>query len=439
MTQFTTAHLKKWMSLSLSTMALVCSLSPRAFADDAPAGTSYSGVIKLADNSIPDSAITKGEEDSIPTIEHDLDQIEKTKGLSSWLGGHSSSAPGCATCGEQPIANIRYNQCDAHNNYLENSLESLSRKGGILSQLLNAPIKNSSIIKPVCLRASMEAKFGSNSRSFKSCNGESASTAYRPCISKNYFTLVNNSFELVSRCMMGQMSPTEDEKDQKLDVRAVYALINIESGFHINASSGTGAAGIGQFTSPAIQDVNKNELSGVRDGLRQSHDPECVRLADEFLQSNQPMHPSTGLTCERMSISNGNPITNMIYTYAYLKGAKKSLDKTIFEDRRLSSKFKLSTTDLDKVKRALMVWSHNAGPGGTAAPARALLNTYYHNKPVTDASLFIKQMQQYMQIYPASSNSSSRRRKETSHYFPAITDTLNNIETNIGGGSCVNF
>lgn len=456
MTKFTPFHFKKWMLSSLSTVALVSMTAPLAYATDIPvpapalipasssASTtnSFSGpVTTVASVTIPDSAAPAGQAADMPIIEHDLDRINTTNsGLSSWLGGHTASSPGCAKCDEQPISDIRYNTCDSHNNYLESGLAALSQKGGILSQLMQAPIKKSSIIKPVCLRSSMEAKFGSNSKSFKECSANGSShAAYRPCISRNYFTLINNSFELVSRCMMGQMSPKETEQDQKLDVRAVYALINIESGFHINAASGSGAGGIGQFTSPAIQDVNKNELPGVREGLRNSKDPECIRLADEFLTSNQPMHPNTGMSCERVSLKDGNPVTNMIYTYAYLKGAKKSLDKTIFDNKSYASKFALSRTDLDKVKRALMVWSHNAGPAGTAAPARALLTTLYRNKKVTDANQFIKEMQRYMQVYPSSSNRSSSRRNETSRYLPAITNTLNNIETNIGGGSCVNF
>ena len=113
------------------------------------------------------------------------------------------------------------------------------------------------------------------------------------------------------------------------------------------------------------------------------------------------------------------------------------MDSQIFQNRNYKTKFKLSAYDLAKIKRALMVWSHNTGPAGTWTPAKALLNSIYRNKPVTNADQFIDQLQQFMQKVPARANSSTARRNETSKYFPAITSTLNAIESNVGGGQCV--
>ncbi len=378
--------------------------------------------------------------ETAPIIEHALDKIEQAnsnfKSFFSWWD--STSTRNCNDCEEQ-LRNLRYMQCNRQNDYLESELQSAPLNSGLLGDLMRAPIRSNSIIKPICIQMGMNSKFGVSSKNFRQCtdNG-SLRQAFRPCISENYFKLVNNSFDIVSSCMKQFISPGATEETQNLDVRAVYALINVESGFHINAMSGTGAGGIGQFTSSAIQDVNDNELHDVRITLEGSKNPLCSRLSLDLLDSMQPIRPGKAQSCDRISLKNGNPVKNMLYTYAYLKGIKKDMDKVIFNNKNYRSKFRMSEYDLNKIKRALMLWSHNTGPAGTWTPAKALLNTFYRGKTVTNADQFIQQMQQYMQKFPSNANKSSARRKETSHYFPSITKTLNDIENSVGGGSCVN-
>ncbi|MBV2167170.1 MAG: transglycosylase SLT domain-containing protein [Bdellovibrio sp.] len=395
---------------------------------------------KDSDKKSKDDGSSSNQEETAPVIEHALDQIDRAKQVQNLIGKQDmTSNRNCEDC-ERELRSIRYMQCNRQNDYLENELEKLGQGHTLFAQLATAKIERESIIKPACMRMSMEAKFSASSKVFRQCSPEgTGSAAFRPCISENYFKLINNSFDLVSSCMKDIMAPEASDETQKLDVRAVYALINVESGFHVNAMSGTGAGGIGQFTTPAIQDVNQNELRNIRISLENNPNPQCGRLSMEFLDSLEPIRPQKAHSCDRISLSNGNPIKNMIYTYAYLKGVKKDLSTMIFENRNYKNKFKLSEFDLNKVKRALMVWSHNTGPAGTWTPAKTLLNTFYRNRPVTDADEFINQLQQYMQKFPASANKSPARRKETSRYFPEITSTLTNIEKNVGGGSCVNF
>jgi hypothetical protein len=286
---------------------------------------------------------------------------------------------------------------------------------------------------------SMEAKFGISSKNFRQCSASNdMSRAFRPCISENYFKMVSNSFNVVSSCLQEYMSPGASEATQSLDVRAAYAMINIESGFHVNAMSGTGAGGAGQLTGPAITDVNETEMSKVRKALEESGDPTCSALSHEFLDSKQPMRAEKGASCDRISVKKGNPVLNMIYTYAYLKWSKNAMNRVVLNDKRYKNKFKMSDYEKSKIQRALMVWSHNTGPAGTWTPAMTLLNSVYRNKPVTNAETFINELQQYMKKFPARANKSTARRTETSKYFPSITSLLNKIETNVGGGSCVN-
>ncbi|MGZ3770784.1 MAG: lytic transglycosylase domain-containing protein [Bdellovibrio sp.] len=378
--------------------------------------------------------------DTAPSIKYALDKIEDTnKGFRGLFGFFDNLMNrNCEEC-EEKIRNMRFMQCNSENDYLNDEIKSASKKKNLLADIINAKISSNSIIKPACIQMGMTTKFGAKSKNFRECSADNdPEQAVRPCVSEKYFKLVNNSFNLVSQCMKDVLAPNESKKTQHLDVRAVYALINVESGFHINAMSSSGASGIGQFTQAAIEDVNENELFDVRTKLSKNSNPDCGRLSNEMLSRRQPISSNAG-SCDRISIKNGNPVKNMIYTFAYLNIAKKNMDVEIFNNRNYKRKFDLSNDDLNKIKRALMVWSHNTGPAGTWTPAKALLNTVYHSKRVTDADEFIRQLQQYMQKVPARANRSRERRRETSHYFPAITKTLNDIEQTVGGGSCVNF
>lgn len=378
-------------------------------------------------------------EQPTPALEFALDRVSKATqaarsgGISHWFSGSS-----CADCVASQ-ASIRFQQCSSKNDYLENEIAKQIHNNGFIGRLAKTESSINSIIKPACIRMGMESKFGAQSKSFRSCGpgqNQAAKATLRPCITENYFNLISNSFDVAAKCMKNYINDGSEE-NQRLDVRAVYALINIESGFHVNAMSPTGAGGIGQFTQAAIDSVNRNEFSKMRKHLQSSNDPICQQVADQVL--NSPMRGRVANNCDRISISKGNPLTNMLYTFSYLKLSKKQLQNSIFENSAYKDKFQVSQNDQEKIERALMVWSHNTGPAGTWTPAKALLNSVYKNKPVTNAEKFIQEMQFAMQKFPASANRSKARRAETARYFPAITATLKNIEDGVGGGSCVNF
>lgn len=378
-----------------------------------------------------------------PVIAHALDQVNNAKNFQTLFSKFNNTSNGyCADC-EKQLANMRYAQCSSadKNGYLEKDLENAASANSLLGNLIRMPVQANSIIKPICMQMSMElGQTAFPKSSFKTCskNNSYGRGVGAACVSENYFKLINNSFNLVSSCMKDFIAAGESDEMKKLDVRAIYALANVESGFHMNAVSGTGAGGIGQFTSTALRDVNLNELPAVRNSLETNKDPFCSRMSMEFLDSAQPIHDGSAKSCERISLQNGNPIKNMIYTFAYMRGVKKDLDNSIFKNKHFSGKFKLSNSDISKIKRSMMMWSHNAGSAGTLTPVKALLRTVYRNTPVTNADSFISQLQQYMQKFPASSNAGRARRNETSQYFPKISNLLNRIETHAGGGSCVN-
>ena len=149
------------------------------------------------------------------------------------------------------------------------------------------------------------------------------------------------------------------------------------------------------------------------------------------------MKASSGEACGRVALKDGNPIKNMVYTYAYLKVNKNYLESLIF--KKYARKFAgLPPEEINKIKRAMMVWAHNTGIGGAATPLSSLLNGPYLKKTVTSADTFIKQMETFMRIAPNRANRSRGRLAETTNYLPKINSILNNIESNAGGGSCLN-
>jgi hypothetical protein len=355
----------------------------------------------------------------------------------AWAG--KSCAGGC----EDDVSALKYNRCSDRNDYLSKEIDLLAGKSGLVSEMLRQNVNTNAIIKPICTMMGMEAKFNSSSNSFRQCSsGNDIKRVVRPCIDEDYFKLAHNSFNLVSSCMQGFVSPDATDADQKEDIRMTYAMINKESGFHINAASSTnskkiGAGGIGQLTDVAITDVNNKQLGNIRKMLDSSGDGQCRELSRLYLKGAPPMKPSAGEACGRVSLKDGNPFKNIIYTYAYLKVNKDYLNSLVF--KKYSAKFKgLPASELNEIKRAMMIWTHNTGIGGATTPMTALLNGPYRGKTVKDSKTFIKQMEQFLKLSPNRANRSAGRIKETTNYFPGIQKILNNIENNAGGGSCLN-
>lgn len=372
-------------------------------------------------------------------IEFALDKINKTNKNSNNLGKVPTTTAECRDC-DNIVKGMQFNTCNNKNDYLEQQIDQIKNGNSFTAAMINAPLRNDTVLKHSCVQMGMSYKFNANNNSFRQCAGNGySSKVIRPCLSEDYFKMVSNSFDAVSKCMTSYLSPKESTSSHKQDILAVYAMINVESGFHVNAVSGTGAGGIGQFTGTAITSVNQNHLSKVRKTLKGTGNPVCNRLADEVLGETPSMAASSGLSCERISIHNGNPALNMVYTYASLKGTKDTMDNVLFEHERYSNKFSsLSHDEVEKIKRAVMIWAHNTGPSGAWTPAKALLNSYYKTRKVGSADEFINKLEQYMRSHPASSNSKAARRKETSNYYPKISAALKSIEKNIGGGSCLN-
>lgn len=352
-------------------------------------------------------------------------------------GLNVAPATECTSC-KKNLSDLQYMQCNRRNNYLENELESLRASRDLVGELLRSGAKGNTVIKPICLQAAMESRYGErNSSAFRSCEEDddrAATRAYRPCISEDYFTLMNNSFDLVSRCLSPQMGSTV--ADQKRDIKEAFAMFTWESGMHLNAMSPTGAGGPGQMTSAAIASINKNELPRIRAKLK-ALGGQCARIATEVLAGDNEMRSSSRLSCDRISLSRKNPMLNFVYSYAALIQGKRLVTEDVFEEPRLRSRFNLSAADLQKLKTALSIWGHNTGSAGLKVPLLALLNSEYRSDKVTDVDEFLSELGSAMRSYPHSANRGSGRRSETSSYYPGMQKVLRGLERNAGGGSCL--
>ncbi|WP_413580525.1 hypothetical protein [Bdellovibrio sp. HCB288] len=402
---------------------------------------------KTAPKSTPSTPVAKkakaskaAEESLSKAAVQKVDRMNKVNDLLAFSRGDTADAISCKNCSKaSDFAEMRFNQCSPKNNYMEEALERKKTSASYLGALIRTPINKKPIIRPVCIETAMYLQSAASGPvvDYKTCSGgKSKNAPARPCVSENYFTLVNNSFEVVSQCMKNYIGEGESVAAQKQNIRTVFGMITVESGFHVNIMSKTGAGGIGQFTQPAISAVNKM-ISETEEYLKSHPDARCHRLANEFLAEDKRMGAKN--SCDRISITEGNPVTNMIYTYAALKEATDYFDNNVFNDSKMKGKFALSADELAKIKRATMVWSHNTGYAGLKTPLTKLLTTKYAKKKVTNADTFLAELREYARSYPNKGNAgSSARIKETANYYAKIQTKLDLVEDGAAGGSCLN-
>lgn len=371
----------------------------------------------------------------LPLIRAILEQVERSKDIPKALGKGPQPAPAtdiCKECQTPKVQDIRFGQCGASNNYLENDLKRLAQGSGLMSTLLKGGPRRDTVLKATCLKVAL-----SKDSTFSYCGSDGQGPirrVLRPCLSENYFSLVHNSLEMAYRCL-SDFTGARNQMEAAQDARVLFGMGYVESGFHINATNGSGAAGIGQLTSPAIRGMNTYQIPAIRSHLKNKGE-QCARIADELLNRQPPMNPGYAQRCERFSLARGNPLLNIIYIYAMMAEAKKSLDQDVFRGSHPKAFRQTPPLELAKIKSALMAWSHNTGVPGLKTPLLALLNSTYRDKPVTNASQFLKELKEAMRRFPHSANAG--RIGETSKYWPSIASALEQIETNAGGGSCVN-
>lgn len=374
----------------------------------APAAAKIANIVTGTDV----TAMMKGTVDTIKSLNDDVQKA-------------MSPVPTCKEC----AARIKvYEKCDSNNDYLESKLES-AKENAPLSQILASSEEGP--INPSCIKVSMQNFAAAGA--YRQCGGDGdvrkSPTIHKPCVSENYVDATAKSFNAVARCLSEYMTGSDDKGVGRVSSLSVFAMLNVESGFHVNAVSPTGAGGPGQFTQGAIRDVNR-VLPAVKEFLSRSSDPVCNQALVKALEP--PMNGAATQSCERINLSDNNPARNLIYTFAYQQLARKNVEKLVTGpayDGIISDE--LPANYKESLISALMTWSHNSGVGGMSVPLRAKLADMLRKKQKIrtpdDVSNFLNSMVSYMKNYPHRDNSSEQRRKETSGYYPSFMTQLNAV------------
>lgn len=289
--------------------------------------------------------------------------IENTVSALQSLGQTSAAAP-CADCDSEVVMNQA--RCDAQTSSVDPELRKLLQQHPELSRAL----KNTEDSPNQKLSATCVNKIQANSRLGKSYATGCASsgqplrknllTSQKTCASGLYSEITTQSFNLVHQCTSPHLGFGNAEQSRLM--KDMATLITQESHFHHNAvNSGSLAGGLGQLFPAAIMDVNTQPggRNHILNQMKNSSDAKCRALAD-FL-SSKSLSGSTGKTCQTVTLDNGNPLTNLFYSFSYMginRGYTQRLITSSLQDLQVISPTIKSRLELD-----LSLLSHNAGIG----------------------------------------------------------------------------
>ncbi len=330
--------------------------------------------------------------------------------------------PSCENCGPKLSS---YPSCNSKNSYQEAQATRILNSNKYAS-IYQGPQKE--IIRTSCIQRAMQ-KAPATGR-YKKCgdgNTHASHVGIRACNSKDHVELTAKSFNAVANCLGDFVTGSETTKAEASLM--IFALTAHESGMQNNIVSQSGAGGIGQMVGGAIDAVN-TQLENVKAHLRASSNPQCSGALLKALDS--PMVSRRSQLCERLSISEGNPLKNIIYTFALQSLKRKHVDG-IFEGRIFSGVLSthLSALEKERLLMSLTAWAHNTGAGGMAVPLRVLLSRYLQagKKIATakDVDQFLKDLAPVMRSHPHHLN--RRRTGETSAFYRKVTARMSEITT----------
>ena len=360
-------------------------------------------------------------------------------GFNRWNNGGrqfgADTSPVCTDCENKPLRPYA-ESCSILNNYIEKELIREKANRSLLGELISGAAVRPTI-KLACVQATIALNPGI--RHVHCGPGDKSTRRMRrakPCQSENYVKAIGQSLNLVSNCFKGLNSRNETEF--RIRSESTAKLMMWESSMQMNAVSGTNAGGMGQLTTAAIADTNRILIDKIKGHFAASSDPLCQRLATETLSKKMDAQP--GQSCERIAVSEGSPLKNMIYTYGFQMLARKHLDDFVFSDRRIQNFLSdLSAAERESVQNNLAIWSHNTGPGGMQTPLMGLLISKARaggKLQANEIQQFYNEVKQRLASNPHPANASSARRKETSTFFGAIQGRAAMIEES-AGGSCL--
>lgn len=336
--------------------------------------------------------------------------------------------PVCADCQDKPV---QYDNCTASNNYIENTIDKLFNQGMVYQAL------NTSQTHPrleACVRESMKMSGGS----FKNCsNPASPRAANKTCVSQNYVKLTQNGFSLALDCAADYINPQSNREEIRRAIfKSTLSLINLESGFHMNVASGTGAAGIGQF----IEGTASSMGGSAHWGKLKSHIDASMNPACQTLQKMNLKATGSG-TCDRMSIEKGHPVMGVLYTLAYMKSLRNDIEPTMNRSLR-DAGIQLTPEFKEKLLGALATWGHNTGSAGISKPFASLAQTSAGQAALKAGdldkvlNLLVGEVKSFTIYYEKrrkhSDEHAQKRAEETSGFYSSVQKKMRKLEKTVG-------
>jgi hypothetical protein len=239
----------------------------------------------------------------------------------------------------------------------------------------------------------------------------------RPCVSTSYTAVLYNSFNGVMDCF--GIPPKE-----------LFALINQESGFHINAMSPYSCSGLGQLSQGAVDTLNKPENweRYGRDVVNSSKSQFCEPVKYVLERPHVQMKLTGSDRCQAISLPK-NPDLNLIYTAMNYKLNHEKISARVDELRDYLPK-DFTETDIERLKIQLTQLAHNAGINGIKGYFRSYVT---HNK-MTREKLDLTKRKTGFNLFLAKYYSGDR--EQVSTYIPSMSEHVAQLETQSGKGSC---
>lgn len=355
----------------------------------------------------------------------------------------------CLGC-DKPSSTIGlYTDCGVTGklNYVEPILK--SGQANMVKTLFAEASLDSNLISSACTKYLLEKPTVSARSADMKClkpQPQSTKKTYS-CVSESHHRLIHNSLSTVARCMKGFL--LEDKKQlsakSKIDgvdpfasiLNDMLGLYSAESGLQFNALSPTGAKGIGQLTGIAIEDVNQKFFSGknkLAEYFSKHAEGSCQNLAKII---EKPYSSNTN-RCEKLSLNDGNPAKNLIYSFAYRK-IQEGYIRNSFKNKFYKNKF--SNTDLfEAFIQKSTTWAYNPGAGGYAVQAKKALDEF---KKIESQSDLDRLMDRVIVAFTgktkdqACGSQVNVKRKENGCYFNKIQKTLKDLNDKSGVQKCI--
>jgi hypothetical protein len=249
----------------------------------------------------------------------------------------------------------------------------------------------------------------------------------RPCISENYVRYIYDRYKSVSRCVF---------KDSSISPKETFPLFALESGFHLNVTSGSGCRGIGQLSRIAVQEMDSVDLADLEKCKRPfskcslySH-TECEPFK-KHLSGPIPDHSEKLGECEVIAIPE-NPDSNLLYSlrmYRMLKEEKATL--TVEKNLPRLKALGLGAEEVEDLKTKLARIMYNGGYPSIQATFNAFIRSLPPKalKAPKGETLWNRYKTHIYNHYPAKGTA---RRQEVRDYVGKIEKAKSQIEESTG-------